>query len=176
MDGKDLLPVEIVQALEHGATVVTANQRAARTLRVAFDRRSRAAGLDSWQPPAVMAWDAWTAGLWHGLLVEGHTSKMLLNRTQEHVVWRQILTADAELRSLRTPDSLAQMSAEAWSRLCSYNEQGRLRGAAISADTRAFQRWALKFEQRCKADGLLARAQLEQALQAAQLLKDHLDS
>ena len=62
MDGEDLLPVEIAQALERGATVVTGNQRAARTLRVAFDRRNRALGLDSWQPPAVMAWDAWTGG------------------------------------------------------------------------------------------------------------------
>ena len=167
MDGESLLPVEIVQALERGATVVTGNQRAARTLRVAFDRHHRALGLDSWQPPAVMAWDAWTAGLWRTLLVEGHVSKMLLNRTQEHAVWKGILAADVELRSLRSVDSLAEMATEAWGLLCSYNGQGQLRGAAVSADTRAFQRWALKFEQRCKVDGLLARAQLESALQTA---------
>ncbi|MDW5266279.1 MULTISPECIES: PD-(D/E)XK nuclease family protein [Acidobacteriaceae] len=162
-----MLPVEIAQALERGAAIVTGNQRAARTLRVAFDRRQRSLGRDSWQPPVIMAWDAWTADLWHVLLIGGHTSKLLLNRAQEHAVWQNILEADAELRSLRAIDSLADMAAQAWSLLCSYNGHARLRGAAVSSDTRAFHRWALKFEQQCRADGLLARAQLESALQAA---------
>ena len=53
---------------------------------------------------------------------------MLLNRTQEHVVWRTILEADEELASLRTVDSLAEMAAEAWRLVCSYEGQRRLRG------------------------------------------------
>lgn len=167
MDGEDLLPLKIAQALDRGATVVTGNQRAARTLRIAFDRRNRALGLHSWQPPAVMAWDTWITRLWRALLLNGQTSKLLLNRSQEHAVWRRILTADAELHSLQTPDALAEMAAEAWSLLCSYNGQERLRGSAVSADTRAFHRWALKFDQQCKADGLISRAQLEFALRAA---------
>jgi ATP-dependent helicase/nuclease subunit B len=167
MDGEDLLPVDIAQALGRGATVVTGNQRAARTLRVAFDRQQRALGRDSWHPPAILAWDAWTTNLWHALLIGGHATKLLLNRTQEHTLWRNILETDEELRSLRTPDALAEMAAQAWSLLCSYSGNARLRGAAVSSDTRAFQRWALRFEQQCRADGLLARAQLESALQTA---------
>lgn len=166
MDG-EALPVEVVQALERGATVVTGNRRAARTISVAFDRRQRARGLKSWHPPAVMAWEAWTAALWQRLLIEGHVTKMLLNRTQEHSLWREILTTDAELRSLRTVDSLAEMAAEAWRLLCSYRGQTSLRGPGMNADARAFQRWSLRFEQRCKADDLLARAQLESALQSS---------
>jgi hypothetical protein len=160
MDGKDLLPVEIATALERGATVVTGNQRAARTLRREFDRRQRGLGLGSWRPPAVLAWDTWTAGLWHQLLVNGHASLLLLNRTQEHAVWRAVLEADAELASLRSVDSLAEMAAEAWRLLCRYNGQGRLRRAAVSADTRAFQRWAQMFERTCKAEGFLTQAEL----------------
>jgi ATP-dependent helicase/nuclease subunit B len=133
MDGKDLLPVEIAAALERGATVVTGNQRAARTLRREFDRKQRLLGLKSWRPAAVLAWDTWTAGLWRQLLVEGHASLLLLNRTQEHAVWRAVLEADAELASLRSVDSLAEMAAEAWRLLCRYNGQGRLRRAAVSA-------------------------------------------
>lgn len=167
MGHEDLLPIEIVHALEQGATVVTGNQRAARTLRIAFDRRNRALRLTSWSPPAIMAWDAWIAELWRGLLIEGHSTKMLLNQTQEHAVWREILAADVELRSLRTVDSLAEMAAEAWSLLCSYNGQQRLRGSAVSADTRAFQRWAAALERRCKTDDFLTRGQLEETLRLA---------
>ena len=63
MDRAELLPVEIVDALERGAVIVTGNQRAARTLRRGFDQRNRQLGLKSWTPAAVLAWDAWTAAL-----------------------------------------------------------------------------------------------------------------
>jgi ATP-dependent helicase/nuclease subunit B len=167
MDGKDLLPIEIAAALERGATVVTGNQRAARTLRREFDRRQRRLGLESWRPPAVLAWDTWTAGLWRQLLVDGNASLLLLNRTQEHAVWRAVLEADEELASLRSVDSLADMAAEAWRLLCSYNAQGQLRRAAVSVDTRAFQRWAQMLERTCKAEGFLTRAELEKTLRGA---------
>lgn len=167
MDGAELLPVAIAEALGRGATVVTGNQRAARTLRRAFDRNNRELGLKSWQPPAVLAWDAWTARLWQGLLVDGHASQLLLNRMQEHAVWQGILEDDAELRSLRARDSLAGMAAEAWRRLCSYNGKGSLRGVAVSSDTRAFQRWALAFQRRCRNEGFLSHAEIEDALRTA---------
>jgi ATP-dependent helicase/nuclease subunit B len=173
MDGKDLLPVEIAEALERGATVVTGNQRAARTLRRDFDRRNRGLGLNSWRPPAVLSWDAWTAGLWHRLLIDGYATQLLLNRMQEHAVWREILIADPELASLKSKDALAEMAAEAWRLLCRYDGRGRLRRAAVSADTKAFQRWAQVFERRCRFGGFLAHAQLEEtlvvAVQAGQL-------
>jgi len=164
MDGKDLLPIEIATALERGATVVTGNQRAARTLRREFDRRQRRLGLGSWRPPAVLAWDTWTAGLWRQLLVDGNASLLLLNRTQEHAVWRTVLEADEELASLRSVDSLAEMAAEAWRLLCSYDGQARLPRAAMSVDTRAFQRWAQMLERTCKAEGFLTQAELEKTL------------
>ena len=166
MDAVGLLPGAVVEALERGSVVVTANQRAARSLRGAFDRRCREMGLESWRPPAIVAWDAWTAGLWRGLLIEGKATQLLLNRTQEHAVWRRILAADVELKSLRSVDSLADMAAEAWRRLCAYNGRGRL-GAGVSADTRSFQRWILAFERRCRGEGLLSVAQLEEVLRAA---------
>ena len=167
MDAVELLPVEIAEALEQGATVVTGNQRAARALRRGFDRQNRERGLASWSPAPIMAWDSWTQALWRELVIEGHATQLLLNRTQEHVVWRSILEADEDLASLRTVDSLAEMAVEAWRLLCSYEGQGRLRGAAGSADTRAFQRWARMFERTCTADGLLPPAQLEETLRKA---------
>ncbi len=164
MDGVELLPLEIAHALERGATVVTGNQRAARALRRGFDQRNRQRGLASWASPDVLAWDAWTATLWRRLLIEGHVTQMLLNRTQEHAVWRTVLEEDTELASLRTVDSLAEMAAEAWQLVCRYEAQRRLRLAAGSADTRAFQQWARAFERRCTTEGLLPQAQLEEAL------------
>ena len=167
MAGVGFLPVEIADALGRGATVVTGNERAARALRRGWDQRNRELGLTSWTPATVRSWDSWTAALWRELVISGRVTQMLLNRTQEHAVWRTILEADEELASLRSVDSLAEMAAEAWRLLSSYEGQRRLRSAAGGADTRAFQRWARTFEQVCRTEGFLAQAQLEEMLRGA---------
>jgi ATP-dependent helicase/nuclease subunit B len=167
MDRAELLPGEIVDAVGRGAIVVTGNQRAARSLRRAFDQRNREMGLRSWTPAKVLAWDAWTASLWRELLLEGHATELLLNRTQEHEVWRTILNADEELASLRSVDSLAEIAEEAWRLLSSYEGRERLRGTAGRTDTRAFRRWVMTFEQRRSAEGFVAAAQLEERLSDA---------
>jgi ATP-dependent helicase/nuclease subunit B len=170
MNGTDQpveLPRPIVDALDRGATVITANQRAARTIRYAFDKRNRSLGLTSWQPARAIAWDVWTADLWRNLLLEGHTADLLLNRTQEHLIWRSILSADPELQdTLRSTDSLSELAADAWRLLARYDGQHRLNDAGGHAETRAFQRWAAGFHQRCRRDRLLPQGSLESALQA----------
>ncbi|MBB5338229.1 PD-(D/E)XK nuclease family protein [Tunturiibacter gelidoferens] len=164
MDGRGLLPDGIAEALEQGAVVVTGNQRAARAIRRGWDQRNSASGLTSWTPAAVMSWDAWLANMWHRLLVDGHVAEMMLNRSQEHVVWRTILEADDELASLRTVDSLAVMAAEAWQLICNYDGQPGLQEAIGNSDTRSFQRWAHTFERLCQAERFIAQAQVEDKL------------
>ncbi|NYF80445.1 PD-(D/E)XK nuclease family protein [Granulicella arctica] len=165
MDGGALLPEAIVATLARGATVLTGNQRAARTLHYQFDLHNRALGLPSWAPPAILAWDVWIASLWHRLLVDGYANLLLLNRPQEHALWRSIIAADPEWSSLRTSDSLAEMASDAWSHLAAYRGEGHLRSAGVSADTRAFQRWAIAFERRCRAEGYLSQSQMESILE-----------
>ena len=167
MDGVELLPVKIAEALERGTVVLTGNQRAARILRRGFDRQQRNLGRTSWEPPRVLAWDSWMAELWRGLAIGGHATELLLNRSQEHAVWRRILEADEERKSLKSLDSLAEMAAEAWQLVSSYEGQKRLRGAGGGTDTRAFQRWTRSFERTCRTEGLIAAAQLAETLRNA---------
>jgi ATP-dependent helicase/nuclease subunit B len=164
MDGRGLLPDGIAEALEQGAVVVTGNQRAARAIRRGWDQRNRVLGLASWTPAGVMSWDAWLATMWHRLLVEGHVAEMMLNRSQEHVVWRTILEADDELASLLTVDSLAVLAAEAWKLICSRDGQLSLQEAIGNSDTRSFQRWAHTFERLCQTERFIAQAQVEDKL------------
>ena len=86
----------------------------------------------------MLAWDAWVTGWWSRLAIEGATRLVLLNRSQELALWRAAIEADKELRSLRAADSLADMAAEAWRLLCSYNGRYRLRELGVSTDTKAF--------------------------------------
>lgn len=162
-----LLPLEIGNALARGAMVVTANQRAARMLHRAFDRSMKELGRGSWQPASILAFDSWATGLWHRMLIEGSASRMLLNRTQEHAIWRGVIAGGEEAAGLRSTDSLAEMASGAWLLLANYSAIGRLREIGISTDTRAFQRWALAFGHRCIRDGYLSQAELALELDTA---------
>jgi ATP-dependent helicase/nuclease subunit B len=164
MDRRRPLPDGIAEALEQGAIVVTSNQRAARAFRRGWDQRNHELGVASWGPAAVMSWDAWLVSIWRRLVVEGHASEMMLNRSQEQVVWRKILEADRELASLRSVDSLAAMAMEAWRLICRYDGQLRLQGTGGSLDTGSFQRWASAFQRICRSERFFAQAQMENKL------------
>ena len=165
-----LLP-EIRNALERGATILTANQRVARTIERAFDNSSRAAGHGSWLRPNIFPVDVWLSSLWQHLLLDGAEGRLLLNRAQEQAVWRQVIAADTAseppaLASIeRSIDLFATTAARAWQMVCLHGGRARLKEAGVSVDTRAFQRWAAEFERRCKRAGYLTRAQLPAALE-----------
>ena len=171
MDGSHTLPRQIQQALEQGWTVVTANQRAARTLHHGFDLQQRAFGLTHWEPPDILAWDTWLTSIWHRLLLDGHASELLLNTPQEHTIWHAIIAADnaadGAALSLRPIDALAELAAGAWRLLHGYCARRRLQAAVASSDTRAFARWAGEFDRRCARAQLLTEAQLPEVLRAA---------
>ena len=158
---------QMQQALARGWTVLTANQRAARTLRREFDLHQRTLGLTYWQPPSILAWDSWLNGLWRNLLLDGHAIDLLLNPTQEHTLWSAIVEADASTTSLRPVDALAQTAADAWLVLHACRGRDQLRAYTGNFDTQTFRRWADKFQQRCAREHYLTQAQLTERLRAA---------
>ena len=158
------IPPAVLQVLDRGMTVVTANQRAARTLRQAFDAHQTA---PTWTPPQIFALDTFLANLWRQMLLDGAETRLLLNPTQQHALWRSILAADRELSTLRSADTLASLAAEAWQLLHLYNGRARLREFTLSTDTRAFARWATDFERTCTRNAYLTSAQLPAALTEA---------
>jgi probable DNA repair protein len=155
------IPQTILTALAQGRTVLTANQRAARTLRRAYDR---AQTTKLWTPPEIFALDTWLPGLFHQLLLDGAESRLLLNPVQEHSLWRAIIAADHEVPGLRSPDALADLAAAAWQLLCLHHGRARLREFNVSTDTRAFQRWAEAFDRLCTRNAYVTSAQLPAAL------------
>lgn len=167
MTAASQLPPEIADVLARGGIVITSNQRAARTLRLAFDWQCRSRGLTTWQSPEIHPWDTWMSSLWRRFVLDGGTDRILLNRSQELQVWRSVISADKQWSSLQTVDSLAAMAADAWQGLCAYRGQKRLRNIGVSGDTRTFQRWAQAFNRRCNTDRYLAAAELEEALSEA---------
>ena len=158
------LPAEIDEVLSRGGIILTSNQRAARTFRLEFDRQRRSEDLTSWRPPNIFAWDTWLSSLWHEIVLEGRANYLVLNRSQELQIWRSAILADPDANSLQSVEALATIASQAWQRLCAYCGQSRLNSLGISADTRAFQRWAQAFSRRLKTSLYLTQSELEAAI------------
>ena len=158
------LPLEILAAHTRGQTILTANQRAARSLCQAYNLHQQSTGATRWTPPEIHALDTFLSTLHHRLTIEGHETRLLLNRTQEHALWRAHIAADPSVSGLRSVDSLAEMAASAWHLLLLHNGRDRLRDFNVSTDTRAFQRWAEAFDRTCARHSYLTAAELPSAL------------
>ncbi len=163
--GTQKVSARVVATLARGGTVLTGSRRLARAVRWGLE--PSAASLQGQREPRVFAWRAWTAGLWHRALLGGATDRMLLNRSQEEAIWRELIEREPAVASLRSPRGLARLARAAWGGLAQHRGLGRLAGSATNADTEAFVRLAAGFDERCRRDGYLSEARLEGALRQA---------
>ncbi|HTY04097.1 MAG TPA: PD-(D/E)XK nuclease family protein [Rhodocyclaceae bacterium] len=142
--------------------VLCANQRLVRHLRAEHDRAQVAAGQWSWQPLAALTVGAWlddvTAGaLLAGGIPAGEAPRLVLNVTQERLLWEQAINAhvaDGE-DPLFDREGLAALAAEA-NQLC---EVWNLKpDAQASEETQRFVAWRRHVRAECEPRGWLDAA------------------
>ena len=159
-----LAGAEIDGWLHQGGLVITASDRAARALRLAFHRRRSAEGLAAWPAPSIVDWASFVRASWEDRNTDG---RMLLNHAQEQSLWADIAGSERHLATvLEAPlHRLAAMAMRAHELLCSYaprylRETAR---AGWDQDAGAFSAWLTVFDNTCRADNLLSpsRAPLE---------------
>ncbi|HEY4009236.1 MAG TPA: PD-(D/E)XK nuclease family protein [Acidobacteriaceae bacterium] len=154
----------LLDAIDQGNMVVLPNRGAARALRQTYDERQRKAGLRAWEPAKALAWRDWTRSLWSDLAADGAELRLLLNRAQEHSLWREVIEAHTAGRTLSSPDALAGLAASAWALAAAYRATDRIRATANTFDSRSFAAWAESFAKIAATQRLLATAQVEEAL------------
>ncbi len=155
------LSSEIDAWLRGGGLVVTASERAGRSLTQAFHRVRRAEGLTAWQSPKIQDWQSFIRNAWDERNREGC---IFLNSLQEQSLWAGIVTAAAPdaARVAGARDRLAALAMEAHGLLCAYASQllGRKARSAWDQDAGAFSDWLAGFDALCRAGGLISPARL----------------
>ncbi len=156
-----LAAIEMDAWLRQGGLVVTASERAARALTLAYHRARQVEGLTGWNAPRIQDWNSFVRAEWAARSVDG---RLLLNATQEQALWAGIAAVDGPLATLLEGPRyrLAALAMEAHGLLASHAPR-YLRAAARSGwqnDAAAFSRWLSKFDEACRAADLLSPAQL----------------
>ncbi|MCC7259323.1 MAG: PD-(D/E)XK nuclease family protein [Gammaproteobacteria bacterium] len=143
------------EVLAPGGTVVTANNRLARSLVLAFDRARRAQGRRAWESPAILPWTAWIEQLWwHSLEAGGAAGRhRLLNDVQVAALWVEVV-GERDDTLPGQGRAAAKLAQRAW-RLCQDWRIGvqALDEAADTDDACAFAAWAGAFAARCDTEG-----------------------
>lgn len=154
----------ISDALERGATILTPNQRAATCIRAAYDEHQRLRGIALWTAPSVLSLEVWLSDVWHRQILRGADNRTLLNRSQQQVLWQEIIADDPALPGWQSSRLLSEMAARAWTLLCLYRGADRLEEFSLSPDSQAFLRWQKTFSGRCSRGHFITAAELPEAL------------
>jgi probable DNA repair protein len=157
---RELSP-EIDQWLCGGSLLVTASERAARSLMSAFNRARRSEGLSAWQTPNIRDWKTFALNSWNEHSFDG---RIVLNPLQEQSLWAGIVAASAPEAApvAGARDRLAALAVEAHGLLCSYAPQllNKKARSAWDQDAGAFSEWLAQFDATCRAGGMISPARL----------------
>lgn len=144
----------VITALADGATVVTANNRLARSIALAYNRAQRAAGRGAWASPDVLPWSAWLERLYDDAAIRavpGCSQRRLLNDAQSRLVFQQMIERDRAETAWATAGAMADMAWRAWQLCRSWQVSiDSLIAAADSDDSALFAGWATEFVQHCR--------------------------
>jgi probable DNA repair protein len=161
-DGAPTPGNEIAAWLRAGGLVVTASERAARSLTAAYHSDRRAEGLAAWAAPAILDWQSFLRAAWQDC--SSSDGRLLLDSLQEQSLWANIAGSEQHMATLLEGprNRMANLAMQAHQLLCSYAPK-YLRQSARAAwqlDAENFSAWLAAFEERCRAGNLLSSARL----------------
>ncbi|TGD75330.1 hypothetical protein E4634_04890 [Mangrovimicrobium sediminis] len=152
--------------LEQGTLLLTPNQRLARSVKSAWDRRQADAGLSVWQPAPVRPLDSWLQQCWQVAVSEGRCSpRICLSALQERELWSAVIARDASdnaAYNLLQPGSAVDLASAARDALLQARLDAHAPGLrsefALDADCATFLRWLQAFDATLTERGLATRA------------------
>ncbi|MCX7017707.1 MAG: PD-(D/E)XK nuclease family protein [Candidatus Sumerlaeota bacterium] len=168
---------KILEALEKGATALTATNRLARAITDNYTARRQKKGQSAWATPDVLSIDAWVRHTWDEYIDSGNatgqdTRMLLLDETLEAMIWEKIISEWCERneRRLMQIPAVAAKAAGAWRLMAEYGVNiDDLKTA--KGDAAIFREWAGTFITECDKKQYLPMAQLPEKL--CDLLKNN---
>ena len=153
--------VEIDAWLRGGGIVITASERAARSLAAAFHRARRAEGLAAWPTPNIRDWHSFARVVWDERGIDG---RAVLSPLQEQSLWARVVAqaAPEAVQLAGAGDRLAALAMDAHHLLCDYAPQLLKDNARTGWDQDAgsFSGWLAAFNELCGNGKFISAARL----------------
>jgi ATP-dependent helicase/nuclease subunit B len=169
LDLKTLAPGEWIAAAESGAAVVTVSSRLQRYLHEQVSQHYVKRKGEVWATPTILPWGVWLERIWQeqqtaaasGAPAKG-APQILLQASQEAVLWQEIVAADPDAPSLLRSTALAADAEDAWRLVHAWelDLNALLRARGLAPEVERFGAWARHYLQRCALERWTDRARL----------------
>lgn len=161
----------LLQALQQGAPLLTANTRLLREYSTRYDE-AMSQQAEAWSTAKIRTWNGWLEECWHrscpAQLAAGESIPLLLTGRQELSVWEQVIEddLDQETQLLQIP-ATAKAASEAWALRHAWRLPDNSPAYIGIEEAQAFRRWARAYEQRCHEEGWVDQAVLTDLVREA---------
>jgi len=164
----------ILDALEHGVTVLTGNNRLANALIEKYDAYNIANKKTAWSSPDIIPINSWLINNWEEAVLSGKIASdtILLSSEQEAQVWEAIIKQSPYGNGLLRISATAKSVADAWRLLQNWALSRDADDYKDSEDAKAFDYWSSEFEKRCAKEHWIVAAQLASQDFYTNLVKD----
>lgn len=154
----------LIQLLTPGTVLLAAGARLSRHLAQRYARECRSLGMDVWETPTILTFNAWLAGLWQEAVELGVDQRLLLASAQQEALWERALRESEHDTQLLPPAATARLAQEAWMLLHAWHlPQAELKKVGHE-DVQIFLGWSAAFNELCRAHGWIDSARLIDAL------------
>ena len=135
--------------------ILTPNERLARAFRLAYDAEQLADGRHAWATPRVASVNRFLSARAERSLAFGDRST-LLSPEAELLLWQELGERDCE--------RLCELAADAWRLVQAFRIGLDDEAFAGTINSRLFRRWARRFRERLRQEGLITQAELADLL------------
>ena len=157
-------PVDIDEYIGKDYSIICANIRLAQFLKHRYAQQQLQNGLKSWETPDILPWASWIRRCWSDLRIRHKELELLLNSTQELLLWQQIINAQAPANFLWHIPSVAAQAQAAWQIKKQYRIPELSKTETAGKDAVAFRDWSQAFTEHCRRKNIIDAASVPERI------------
>ncbi|MFK8032461.1 MAG: PD-(D/E)XK nuclease family protein [Gammaproteobacteria bacterium] len=166
-----ILDAKLLDALNRGVRVVTAQRTQSRYLRYTYARIKRTNEVSAWHTPRVSTWTDWVEHLSNEIMWSGYLSptgqRQLLTSGQEQLIWEKVINQSAETQLIDNIGGTVTRARNAWQLIQAWRLPDPKSVQFPTRDVRVFSQWMRSYHQMTVNKGWLDSARLSDTVSPA---------
>ena len=153
------------QYIDQGFVVITASQRQAHALKMAYANAMLEEGNKVWRTPEVFTWEVWIRKYWEHN--PEHSSKVLLNTSQLRLIWQSIIESSSYTRNILQVDTIIDTAIQAYDTCLEWEIEIFPKDTFLNSDDLAFKSWVQSYQKQLVDNNWIDASELTNELIAA---------
>jgi len=156
--------MDIHQYIEREYSIICANIRLAQHLKHQYSHKQLEKGLKSWETPDILTWNTWIRRCWNDLGIRHKGLELLLNQTQEVLLWQEVIKEQDDTDFLWHIPSVAGQAQSAWQIMREYRIPEFDDSEGLGRDHQIFRTWSRAFREQCRQNNWIDASSISERI------------